>query len=55
MKPSEGATVEVSYAEAPVDSVPVQASFVPASKTTVEIDEVPFATLNGSQSPVDVA
>jgi hypothetical protein len=55
VKPSDVDTVEVSYAEAPVDSVPVQAAFVAASNTVVAVDDVPFATLNGSQSPVEVA
>ena len=40
VKPSDGDTVEVSYADAPVDSVPDQAAFVFASKTLVEIPKM---------------
>ena len=52
-KPSDGVTVDVSYAEAPVASVPVQAAFVPASNTVVAVELVPVLTLNGSHELVE--
>jgi hypothetical protein len=51
--PLEGVTVAVSYALAPVVSLPAHAAFVEASLTVVAVAEVPLLTVNGSHGPVD--
>ena len=53
VKPSDVDTIAVSYAEAPVASVPVHAALVPASKTVVAVELEPEPTVNGSQALVD--
>jgi hypothetical protein len=50
---SDVATVAVSYALDPVDSVPAHGAFVAASNTVVEVVEVPPPTVNGSHALVD--
>jgi hypothetical protein len=46
-------TVAVSYADAPVVSLPLQGALVLASFTTVAVVLVPIPTLKGSQAPVE--
>ena len=53
VKPSDGVTVDVSYADAPVCSVPVHAALLPASNTVVAVVLEPEPTVNGSQALVD--
>ncbi len=53
VNPSLVLTEAVSYAEAPVVSVPDQGAFVAASKTTVAVFEVPGATEKGSHGDLD--
>ena len=50
---SEEVTVAVSYAAAPVFSVPVHGAFVAASNTVVAVVEVPPPIVNGSHGLVD--
>jgi hypothetical protein len=50
---SDVLTDAVSYADAPVDSVPDHAAFVAASNTVVDVAEVPCPTLNGSHPLTD--
>ncbi len=53
VKPLLVVTLAVSYAEAPVVSVPDQGAFVAASKTTVAVLEVPGPTWKGAHGDVD--
>jgi hypothetical protein len=49
----DGVTVAVSYALAPVDSLPAHAAFVEASLTVVAVAELPCPTEKVSHGPVD--
>ena len=53
VKPSDGVTVDVSYADAPVVSFPDHAALLPASNTVVAVELVPVFTVNGSHTLVD--
>ena len=55
VKPSDVVTVDVSYADAPVVSLPDQAALVVPSNTVVAVELVPVFTVNGSQALVDPA
>jgi hypothetical protein len=50
---SELVTVAVSYADAPVFSLPDHGAFVEASNTVVAVVDVPPPTVNGSHGLVD--
>ena len=53
VKPSDGVTVAVSYADAPVVSFPDHAALLPASSTVVDVVLEPEPTVNGSHALVD--
>ena len=53
VKPSDGVTVDVSYADAPVVSFPDHAALLPASNTVVDVVLEPDPTVNGSHALVE--